>query len=133
METASGNPSQYAKMLDALDEGATLEEYLELREAGEVDAFLAQINAGVNIDAGTFMRVVKAIEAVDDNGTITQAEAAAGLRNISGLTNEERAELWQLQNKSWKTKNNPFSESAGYRVKTNYEDPEPLSLPTLDD
>lgn len=116
METASGNPSQYAKMLDALDEGATLEEYLELREAGEVDAFLAQINAGVNIDAGTFMRVVKAIEAVDDNGTITQAEAAAGLRNISGLTNEERAELWQLQNKGWSAEKNPFSVDAGKRI-----------------
>lgn len=116
METASGNPSQYAKMLDALDEGATLEEYLELREAGEVDAFLAQINAGVNIDAGTFMRVVKAIEAVDDNGTITQAEAAAGLRNISGLTNEERAELWQLQNKGWSAEKNPFSVDAGRRI-----------------
>lgn len=116
METASGNPSQYAKMLDALDEGATLEEYLELREAGEVDAFLAQINAGVNIDAGTFMRVVKAIEAVDDNGTITQAEAAEGLRNISGLTNEERAELWQLQNKGWSAEKNPFSVDAGKRI-----------------
>ena len=103
-------------MLDALDEGATLEEYLELREAGEVDAFLAQINVGVNIDAGTFMRVVKAIEAVDDNGTITQAEAAAGLRNISGLTNEERAELWQLQNKGWSAEKNPFSVDAGKRI-----------------
>lgn len=122
METASGNPSQYAKMLDALDEGATLEEYLELREAGEVDAFLAQINAGVNIDAGTFMRVVKAIEAVDDNGTITQAEAAAGLRNISGLTNEERAELWQLQNKGWSAEKNPFSVDAGKRILSMIQD-----------
>ena len=116
MKTASGNPSQYAKMMDALDEGATLDEYLELREAGEVDTFLAQVNAGVNIDAGTFLRAVKAIEAVDDNGTISQAEAEEGLRRISGLTNEERAELWQLQNKQWSAEKNPFSVPAGKRI-----------------
>ena len=133
METASGNPSQYAKMLDALDEGATLEEYLELREAGEVDAFLAQINAGVNIDAGTFLRVVKAIEAVDDNGSITQAEAAEGLRNIGGLTNKERAELWQLQDKGWSAEKNPFSVDAGQRIQSKIQEVPPLSLPTLDD
>lgn len=133
MKTASGNPSQYAKMLDALDEGATLDEYLELREAGEVDAFLAQIKAGVNIDAGTFLRVVKAIEAVDDNGSITQAEAAEGLRNIGGLTNKERAELWQLQDKAWSAEKNPFSVDAGQRIQSKIQEVPPLSLPTLDD
>lgn len=133
MKTASGNPSQYAKMLDTLDEGATLVEYLELREAGEVDAFLAQINAGVNIDAGTFLRVVKAIEAVDDNGSITQSEAAEGLRNIGGLTNKERAELWQLQDKGWSAEKNPFSVDAGQRIQSKIQEVPPLSLPTLDD
>lgn len=116
METASGNPSQYAKMLDILDNGATLTEYLDLLEHGEEDAFLNQINAGADISASMYLRVVKAIEDVDDNGRISQAEAAEGLRRISGLTNEERAELWQLQNKGWDPEKNPFDVAAGRRI-----------------
>lgn len=116
METASGNPSQYAKMLDILDNGATLTEYLDLLEHGEDAAFLDQIKAGADISASMYLRVVKAIEAVDDNGRISQAEAEAGLRRISGLTNEERAELWQLQDKRWKPEKNPFDVEAGRRI-----------------
>ena len=116
METASGNPSQYAKMLDILDNGATLTEYLDLLEHGEEDAFLDQIKAGADISASMYLRVVKAIEAVDDNGRISQAEAEEGLRRISGLTNEERAELWQLQDKRWKPEKNPFDVAAGRRI-----------------
>ena len=116
METASGNPSQYAKMLDILDNGATLTEYLDLLEHGEDAAFLDQIKAGADISASMYLRVVKAIEAVDDNGRISQAEAEEGLRRISGLTNEERAELWQLQNKRWDPEKNPFDVEAGRRI-----------------
>lgn len=116
METASGNPSQYAKMLDILDNGATLTEYLDLLDHGEADAFLDQIKAGADISASMYLRVVKAIEAVDDNGRISQAEAEEGLRRISGLTNEERAELWQLQDKRWKPEKNPFDVEAGRRI-----------------
>lgn len=116
METASGNPSQYAKMLDILDNGATLTEYLDLLDHGEEDAFLDQIKAGADISASMYLRVVKAIEAVDDNGRISQAEAEEGIRRIRGLTNEERAELWQLQNKGWDPEKNPFDVAAGRRI-----------------
>ena len=116
METASGNPSQYAKMLDILDNGATLTEYLDLLEHGEDAAFLDQIKAGADISASMYLRVVKAIEAVDDNGRISQAEAEEGLRRITGLTNVERAELWQLQNKGWDPEKNPFDVAAGRRI-----------------
>ena len=75
----------------------------------------------------------QALMAIKSQGASSQDEVAQAIRTVSGLNNTVRGMLWQLQNKSWKTKNNPFSESAGYRVKTNYEDPEPLSLPTLDD
>ena len=78
-------------------------------------------------------KVTQALMAIKSQGASSQDEVAQAIRTVSGLNNTVRGMLWQLQNKSWKTKNNPFSESAGYRVKTNYEDPEPLSLPTLDD
>lgn len=35
MTTDTGNPSQYAKMLDALDDGLTIDEYLDLKEMGD--------------------------------------------------------------------------------------------------
>ena len=78
-------------------------------------------------------KVTQALMAIKSQGASSQDEVAQAIRTVSGLNNTVRGMLWQLQNKSWKTKNNPFSESAGYRVKTNYEYPEPLSLPTLDD
>ena len=65
-----------------------------------------------------------------------------------GLSNSQKAALWQMYNKSWSAKNNPFSVSVGQRVHDalNREDAgglpalgssEPddlpgLSLPTLD-
>lgn len=78
-------------------------------------------------------KVTQALMAIKSQGASSQEEVARAIRSVSGLNNTERGMLWQLQNKGWKTKNNPFSESAGYRIKTRYEEPEPLSLPGLDD
>jgi len=39
METESGGKSQYAKMLDMLDAGVTLDEYLDLKEADALDDY----------------------------------------------------------------------------------------------
>ena len=77
-------------------------------------------------------KVTQALMAIKSQGASSQEEVARAIRSVSGLNNTERGMLWQLQNKGWKTKNNPFSESAGYRIKTRYEEPEPLSLPGLD-
>ena len=78
-------------------------------------------------------KVAQALMAIKSQGASSQEEVARAIRSVSGLNNTERGMLWQLQNKGWKTKNNPFSESAGYKIKTRYEEPEPLSLPGLDD
>lgn len=78
-------------------------------------------------------KVTQALMAIKSQGASSQEEVARAIRSVSGLNNTERGMLWQLQNKGWKTKNNPFSESAGYKIKTRYEEPEPLSLPGLDD
>lgn len=77
-------------------------------------------------------KVTQALMAIKSQGASSQEEVARAIRSVSGLNNTERGMLWQLQNKGWKTKNNPFSESAGYKIKTRYEEPEPLSLPGLD-
>ena len=78
-------------------------------------------------------KVAQALMAIKSQGASSQEEVARAIRSVSGLNDTERGMLWQLQNKGWKTKNNPFSETAGYKIKTRYEEPEPLSLPGLDD
>lgn len=35
---------------------------------------------------------------------------------MDGLTSEQRAALWQIQNKSWKPDNNPFNKKVGREV-----------------
>ena len=41
-------------------------------------------------------------------GTYTQDEAEAAIRELSGISNADRAILWQSMNKSWKEANNPW-------------------------
>ena len=41
-------------------------------------------------------------------GTYTQKEAENAIRSLKGLTQEEKAALWQSVNTTWKAKNNPF-------------------------
>lgn len=49
MTTPSGEPSAYAKMLEALDTGLGMDDYLELRIAGAVDRYLDEAAAGANV------------------------------------------------------------------------------------
>ena len=44
----------------------------------------------------------------DGNGNISQQEAAANLRDMDGLTDKDRARLWQYSNSAWSADKNPF-------------------------
>ena len=91
----------------------------------------------------------------DGNGSFNQAEVEAAINSLGGLgglggglSNSQKAALWQMYNKSWSAKNNPFSVSVGQRVhdalnredagglpalgSTEPDDLPGLSLPTLD-
>lgn len=48
--------------------------------------------------------------------SVTQDLAEEAIRNVPGLSNRERAVLWQLQNKSWKWNKNPFDKRVGREV-----------------
>lgn len=48
METDKGNPSQYAKLLTAMDTGMDVDEYLQFRnDGGDIDKYLDLMDAGV--------------------------------------------------------------------------------------
>lgn len=57
----------------------------------------------------------------DGNGSFNQAEVTAAINSMGGLggglSNSQKAALWQLYNKSWSAKNNPFSVSIGQQVR----------------
>ena len=55
-------------------------------------------------------------EAAKRNGSFDQEETAVAINGMLGLTNEQKAVLWQLQNKSWKPNKNPFDTAAGQAV-----------------
>ena len=68
------------------------------------------------IEPETYDALKAAIAEIDTNGSTSQDEATAAINTLPGLTTRERAILWQLQNKGWKAKNNPFSVSVGQEV-----------------
>ena len=101
-----------------------------LRETRDTDAQIAalallmsegeyaRLEAGVyrGITPEMYVTAKESIAEIDKNGSVSQDEAARAIGLMPGLTDEERAVLWQLQNKSWKPGKNPFSVKAGEKV-----------------
>ncbi|MCL1819426.1 MAG: hypothetical protein FWG36_02075 [Oscillospiraceae bacterium] len=182
METGDGNSTQYAKMLEVIDAGLRVREYLDLREVGSVDTYLRYTDAGVDgkaalnvtlaldklhpldgkenvtplqrfravVDAlddtaeqldalsipmsetehfrlvtansymitpGQYVRFREVLDDIDDNGSITQDEARRAIDRMLGLNRTQKAVLWQLQNKSWSARNNPYSATVGAEIR----------------
>ena len=63
----------------------------------------------------TFRETLKKHDA-DDSGSLSNKEVEKAVRSMSGLTNKQRAVLWQLAVSSKSAKNNPFSTSVGQEV-----------------
>lgn len=63
----------------------------------------------------TFRETLKKHDA-DDSGSLSNKEVEKAVRSMGGLTNKQRAVLWQLAVSSKSAKNNPFSTSAGENV-----------------
>ena len=58
----------------------------------------------------------------DENGSLKQSEVAAAINTISGLSQTQKAYLWQSQNKSWKPNKNPFGSATVYWPEANEKD-----------
>ena len=157
MTTEDGNPSAYAKLNTLLDAGVTLDQYLDLHEAGAVDGYMrytsvsAGRNYGITPDVYIDFRARLPRYDADHNGSFSQKEVQAALDSMGGggrslpsldgeppktLTNTQKAVLWQLYNKSWKPWNNPFDRTIGQWVydalNAKTEDQQSRRLPSLD-
>ena len=100
--------------------GLSEEEQMQALSAVMTEAEYGRLKAGY--DAGVtpesyvkFKEVLPKYDA-DGNGSYKQEEVEAAIKSIPGLSNAQRAALWQIQNKSWKPTGNPFSTSVSKSV-----------------
>ena len=102
--------SEYGKLQTGYSFGVTPAAYVTYKE------LLPQYDADGN---GSFKQeeVEAAIDALGTGGggIMLPSTGAPSAGNIS-LTNAEKAALWQMANKSWKPKNNPYDTYVGQQV-----------------
>jgi len=179
VETASGNETQFAKMVRLIDNGLAVNDYCTLRSEYALEIYDKICKQGIDptqaVETARIVRVVKNdlgpsatvldycesvtanvpgtekqmnalagimpsaeytklrtgvdlgvepkyyfiakrnAKMVDDNGSINQDEATAAVSQLN-CSNEQKAILWQMFNKSWKAKKNPFSSSIGQSI-----------------
>ncbi len=65
-------------------------------------------NNGLSVVDYLLYKQAAAAVSTDGNTNTSQAEAEAALNRMSGLTEKQKAYLWQSTNSSWKAENNPF-------------------------
>ena len=75
-----------------------------------------QLGEQAGISPAEYVIARSEIEARDDNGSISQEEARQGLDAFEGMSEFQKAIMWQLQNKGWKPGDNPYDISAGQQV-----------------
>jgi len=90
-----------------------------------------------DVSLESFVAAKKKLAEGAADGEQKQPEVTEIIRSMTGLSNAEKAVLWQLLGSGWSYKNNPFSTSVGKRVlemiEALKEAPEMLSLPSPDD
>lgn len=77
-----------------------------------------------NVTAEKYVEVYEATEGIKEKygkTSLNAGMAKAAIDSVSGLTQEQRAALWQIQNKSWKPYKNPYSTSVGSSVRARLE------------
>lgn len=77
-----------------------------------------------NVPAEKYVEVYEATEGIKEKygkTSLNAGMAKAAIDSVSGLTQEQRAALWQIQNKSWKPYKNPYSASVGSSVRARLE------------
>lgn len=107
-ETVSSMQKYKAVLHENLEEAEKVEALEYLMPNGTAEKFSTAVSYGI-----TSEQYVDYMEHADanGNGSVTQKEAQDMISSISGLSQQQRAVLWQLQNKSWKSENNPFGYS----------------------
>lgn len=123
--------AEYSKLQTGYDFGLTPEAYVTLKET--LPNYDTWDEDGKGQGSYTQEEVANAIDGLGGSGIMLPSSGGSGGLY---LTNTQKAILWQLQNKSWKPKNNPFSTGVGQQVydALNAEDGDGgLLLPSMQD
>lgn len=133
-EAGKTQVSALQKAKAVLSAGLNQEEQLKALEAVMSEAEFQKVQAGVeqNVSPELYVEAKEALSNADTDGsgTVSQDEAKMAIKAMDGLTKEQRAALWQLQNKSWSAENNPFHRKTGRAVfDTLHQKVEGLTLP----
>ena len=101
METESGNPTAYAKMLKALDAGLSMDGYLELREEDAVDRYLDAVEDGVKSDTARNMALELAgLEPQEGKKSISDAQKWRAAIDAGETQDEQKAALKAIMSES---------------------------------
>ncbi len=74
LKTAAGNPTQYAEMLEALENGLTVDQYIDLRTGGGVGDYSDLVEGGLDPD--------EAYELVEDWNNLQPADGKDGVSDL---------------------------------------------------
>ena len=123
---------RYRAVLAAeLSEDEQLAALQELMQESEYSKLQVGYEHGILPEAYVRFRELLPQYDADGNGTLNQKEVEKALDSMGGgvglvlpggsggdqpLTVKQQAVLWQLANRSWKPKNNPFSTKIGQQV-----------------
>lgn len=104
---------------DAVDNGKALDGWI-------AKAKLAADNGVVEPYQFVALKLALLYADTDQNGSYKQSEVTAAINKLSGLTRQQKAYLWQAQNKSWKR--NPFGYASVYWPETEKQDNSPSAV-----
>lgn len=124
---------KYRAIIDAFD---SVDDQVTALETEMSDTELEKIACGRShaVTPDMYVTAKETMYAIDDEGdndnSTSQAEAKYALDSMDDLTNEERAVLWQLTNKSWKPYVNPYDTEVGQLVYDEMHGNAPIGDPT---
>ena len=111
MTTESGNPTQYAKLLSALDYGMSLDEYLEVRPTTALDRYLKFSEAGAGSSGALSMaQAIAALEPEDGKETVSNLQRYTAAVSADATERDQMAALSSM-----------MQETEYFRVETSYD------------
>lgn len=123
------NVSDLQRYTAVTDSGLSAEDQMramsKLMGEAEYEKLQTGYSYGVTPSSYVKFKQLQPMYDTDGNGSFKQSEVEAALTALVA-SNEVRAALWQMANKSWKPQNNPFNTSVGQSVydALNAEEPE---------
>ena len=119
-EAGADKVTEWQEAQAVVDSG--IQEDLQMQALGVVmdESSYTKLTAGYGygLQPSSYIRYKQIIKDFDTDGSgrYSQAETRAAIDSMIGLTNTEKAILWQLQQKNWTAYNNPYSSQVGWQV-----------------